>query len=92
MQPAIQTLVTNNGIASTHIDNKNLLSMLTEAHRNAWFFTERDSVYAAPRLGTRPRVSTADFTFNAPMPAVTKAYHEEAMKAAASVRVAGSSP
>ncbi|CAK0792473.1 unnamed protein product, partial [Prorocentrum cordatum] len=92
MQPAIQTLINNNGIVSTHIDNKHMLSMLTEAHRNTWFFTERDSEYAAPRLGTRPGVSIADFTFNALMSAVTKDYHEEAIKADATVRISDSPP
>eukprot|EP00959_Pyramimonas_sp_CCMP1952_P170603 3565239-Pyramimonas_sp.AAC.1 len=31
---ATQTLMNNNGIISAHIDNKSLLSMLTEARRN----------------------------------------------------------
>eukprot|EP00959_Pyramimonas_sp_CCMP1952_P038374 802752-Pyramimonas_sp.AAC.1 len=66
--------------------------MLTDAHRNTWFFTERDPDFAAPRLGTRPGVPIADFTFNALTSAVTKDYHEEAIKADATVRVPGSPP
>eukprot|EP00959_Pyramimonas_sp_CCMP1952_P344533 7216155-Pyramimonas_sp.AAC.1 len=65
MQPAIQALMNNSGIVSAHIDNEHVLSMLAEAHRNTWFFAERDSDYAAPRLGTRPGVPIDDFTFNA---------------------------
>eukprot|EP00959_Pyramimonas_sp_CCMP1952_P019607 414246-Pyramimonas_sp.AAC.1 len=83
MQPAIHTLMNNDGIVFAHIDNKNLLSMLTEAHRNTWFFTERDSDYAAPRLGTRPGLPITDFIFNVLTSAVTKDYREEAIKAGA---------
>eukprot|EP00959_Pyramimonas_sp_CCMP1952_P408500 8561438-Pyramimonas_sp.AAC.1 len=66
--------------------------MLTGSHRNTDFFTERGSGYAAPRLGTRPGVPIADFTFNALVSAVATDHHEKAITANAAVRIPDSPP
>ncbi|CAK0797405.1 unnamed protein product [Prorocentrum cordatum] len=80
MLPAIEALMTDNGIVNQHVDNQHIVDMLTEAHTGTWFYIDDQCSYAAPRLGTRPGVPTADFTFNMLMADVTRDYHDHAVE------------
>eukprot|EP00959_Pyramimonas_sp_CCMP1952_P434593 9100175-Pyramimonas_sp.AAC.1 len=65
-------------IVNKHVTDQHIVEVLTEAYKGTWFFIHREASCAAPRLGTRPGVPTADFTLNALMADVTADYHQRA--------------
>eukprot|EP00959_Pyramimonas_sp_CCMP1952_P078287 1636479-Pyramimonas_sp.AAC.1 len=78
LHPATRKLMRNGNIIERRVDNEHIATMLAEAHRGTWFYTKLEASFARPRLGSRPGVPTADFTFNVPMSEVTKDYHHAA--------------
>eukprot|EP00959_Pyramimonas_sp_CCMP1952_P246168 5145361-Pyramimonas_sp.AAC.1 len=54
----------NGIIIGRHVGNDHITTKLAEARRGTWFYINAEASFARPRLGSRPGVPAADFTFN----------------------------